>query len=98
MITISSLGDVVTINGLLSESDFIFDVSKDTLDLTNFAIAVSKSDALIEVTPANLETYKALYSSISMLQEQLINYIYQIIQAFNDSYNSVFEQSDDVPF
>ena len=98
MITISSAGDVITLSGLLPESDLRFDVNQDTLDLTEFAITISKSDILIDITPTNFEAYKLAHPSLSPLHEQFVNYLYQITQAFNDSFNSVFEQNVDVPF
>ncbi len=98
MISITSTGDVITISGLLPDSDLRFEINQDTLDLTEFAISVSKSDILIDITPADIEAYKSAYPSLSPLHEQFVNYLYRIIQAFNDSFNSVFEQSVEVPF
>jgi len=80
--------------------EFKFSVENGSTDLTEFAKALSEYQSTVTSNPINYQSFLTANPDIDRLAAKLSDYIYKIIEAFNNSYNEVYniENADDVPF
>jgi len=78
------------------QNSLSFDVDQDDIDLTELAKSLGDSEKIIEVTPSShIECIQA-YKVENELEKKLLQYIYQLIDAFNESFREVYlEDSSD---
>jgi hypothetical protein len=76
------------------QKKFTFNIN-NTVDLNDFIKYVSESETKIESTPKSFEDFSGSYPNISKEMMKLIEYIYKIISAYNDSYTEVYIETKD---
>ena len=71
------------------------------VDLTNFIKNVSDMKEKIVIEPVNFDLFEIDNKGIEPLSLKLIEYIYKILEAFNDSFDEVYApvaEEDDLIF
>lgn len=59
------------------------------IDLTNLVLDISESESIIEIDPSNFDIFKSTFECESKVMK-LTEYIYKIIEVFNDAYKEVY--------
>lgn len=75
---------------IFNDTGKVFKFNMETeVKLTDFVKYVSDNDKEISITPEKLEEYQAKHSIQYKEAEKLIEYLYKIINAFNESVRTV---------
>lgn len=86
----------------IDDTDFNESFSVDgEVDLTNFIKNVSDMKEKIVIEPVNFDLFEIDNKGIEPLSLKLIEYIYKILEAFNDSFDEVYApvaEEDDLIF
>lgn len=92
--------NVISLEGDPLQKILSFDVDQDDIDLTELSKSLGDSEKVIEVTPSSHTECIQEYKPENELVRKLLQYIFQLIDAFNESFKEVYleESSDaDVP-
>jgi len=73
------------------EKKFIFNLSS-TVNITDFVQYIGDRDQKIECHPASIEEFIAEHEEETPATLKLVEYIFKVINAFNESYDEVFEE------
>ncbi len=73
------------------DKKFVFNLSS-TVNMTDLVHYISDRDQKIECHPVSLEEFKAEYEEETPETLKLVEYLFKIINAFNDSFAEVFEE------
>jgi hypothetical protein len=71
---------------------FLYDLN-NTVDITEFVQYISESDNLIVCTPQCFDDFKEKFNEADHEVMKLAEYIYKIINSFNESFNLVFSEN-----
>jgi len=75
------------------EFNFTFD---EIVDLNDFILCISESDEKIECTPQSYEELKPYVNEAQNEVLKLTEYIYKIVDAFNESYDEIYLDEEEV--
>ncbi len=88
IITINA--NVITLEGAPLQGRLLFDVDQDDIDLTELSKSLGDSEKEIEVTPSSHTECLQEYKPENELLKKLLQYIFQLIDAFNESFKEVY--------
>lgn len=91
-LTITKADNIVTIQHK-DTRDFSYDLN-DTVDLTEFIKHISESEDLIQCEPEQLDTFKESAEDASDEMLKLVEYVYKIVNAFNESYSTIYKEEE----
>ncbi len=75
----------------INDTDFSESFSVDgEVDLTNFIKNISEMKKKIDIEPISFDLFENDNKEIEPLSLKLIEYIYKILEAFNDSFDEVY--------
>ncbi len=73
------------------DREFIFNI-EDIVDLNEFIKYISESEGIIECEPESFATFSDSNPDITDEISKLIEYIFKIATAFNDSYTEIYRE------
>lgn len=65
----------------------------DAINLTSLVVNISESKTRIKVDPDDLEAFKRTYTCDTKEMLKVAEYIYKIIEGFNDAFSEVYPES-----
>lgn len=69
--------------------EFVFDLD-GTVDLNEFIKTISESEKKIACKPESFEAFREICGNISADMLKLVEYVFKIINAFNESYADIY--------
>lgn len=73
------------------EHEFSFDLD-NTVDLNKFIKHISESEKIIKCEPESFTAFSDIDADITDEMLKLVEYIFKIINAFNESYTEIYEE------
>jgi hypothetical protein len=73
------------------EKKFVFNLSS-TVNMTDLVHYISDREQKIECHPSSLEEFKAEHKEEMPETFKLVEYVFKVINAFNESYDEVFKE------
>lgn len=90
-ITISEGGVELVDTNSPDEKRFTFNLSS-TVNITELIHYISARDNKIECQPVSWEEFKTAHEGETAESLKLVEYLFKVINAFNESYSEIFEE------